>query len=72
MKCPECGEEITSLISVFGDLQACWVTLNGDGELDYDSIDDYELNQDEEFRCSHCNELITTDYDEAKRILGGK
>ena len=73
VECPECGEELTYLISA----EQVWVgyeTRLMNGALDYstehkiiDTIDD----QPWEFSCPYCNNVIVKGEEEALKFLKG-
>ena len=64
-KCPKCGEEIDHLIN--------WVS--GEKRFRFDGTD-YEFDEfvddsgTNDYECPECNETLTTNEDDARKILG--
>jgi len=68
MKCQHCKEKIDGLLYVGLAHSSCY--LDGGGELSYDTIEfeDTRLG----YYCGNCGGFLTTDEDEAKKILKDK
>jgi Fe2+ or Zn2+ uptake regulation protein len=63
--CPECGAEINSLRDFYTTRGTYCLLPNGDAENYYEDSTEHE----HEYQCPECNEVITSSYEEALRIL---
>jgi predicted RNA-binding Zn-ribbon protein involved in translation (DUF1610 family) len=73
VRCPNCGREISRLYYYeTGVVQDYWVSLDKDGYIEYEKINDLYYDSDGAFYCPHCNTRLFDDEDEARKFLLGK
>ena len=71
-KCPECGEEINTLIAWIPKEDKCNVSLNSDNTLNYESTDIIEGKGPTEYECPICGKIIFNSETNAKKFLKGE
>ena len=71
-KCPECGEEIGTLIAWIPKEDKAEVALNSDGTLSYMITDNIEGKGATEYECPMCGEIIFSSETDAKNFLKGE
>jgi uncharacterized protein YlaI len=71
VKCPKCKKEISSLTEERHQPSYYDVSLDKDGDLDYQFRDDGNGGTSQ-FFCPECDKFITEDEDEVKKILSKK
>jgi len=71
--CPKCGEEITSLRNYI-PAQVCYdVQYNAKNDmLDYYKDGQTDPDDDGDYECPECNQILCLDADAAKKILKGE
>jgi predicted RNA-binding Zn-ribbon protein involved in translation (DUF1610 family) len=73
VRCPNCGKEIHQLYYYeTGVVQDYWVSLDKDGDIEYEKINDLYYDSDGAFYCPHCNTKLFDDEEEARKFLLGK
>lgn len=71
-KCPECGEEIATLIAWIPKEDRCKVSLNPNNTLNYEFDESIEGKGTTEYACPLCNEVIFKSEADAEKFLRGE
>ena len=69
--CPKCGKEISYLWD-FSKVENRYRFEIFEGEVDYELVDSYSLNEIDEWECPECTAVLFTDEEEAARFLRGE
>ena len=64
--CPKCNKEITSLRNIVTGSMEYYLSLNAQGDIQY------ETGETDEYRCPECDEVLFTSETEAIAFLKGE
>ncbi len=71
-KCPECKKEITHLYQFSRCTEKCWVALNKEREIEAEPVEIFYDDNEEDYECPECCEVLFHIWNDAERFLQGK
>jgi ribosomal protein S27AE len=72
VKCPKCGAEINYLICYTINKEEAIFSINKDGELEYEEVEEIGDIPDQRYKCPNCGEDLFLDEEEAEKFLRGE